>query len=166
MAEAKHVWTASEAEAVAFDFSHSLRPESSCRMVPLSRLAGLGQVGLNLVTVAPGDQAFPHHRHHAMEEWTYIVAGDALVRIGEDEHALGAGDFVAFPAGGEAHSVRNASDSAPLVCLMGGASVAADLVDFPEFGIRVTRSGAITESAPASAFAPFRFRAAPKEPDA
>lgn len=156
------VVTAGEIAAAACDFVHALQPGAACRLTDLARLTALGGVGLNLVTVAAGGQAFPHHRHHVEDEWTYVLAGRATVRIGEATHALGPGDFVAFPAGGDAHSVQNASTVEPLVCLMGGLRVAADIVDFPELGMRVTRSGLGVETAEATAFSPFRFNAAKK----
>ncbi|MCL5776472.1 cupin domain-containing protein [Limibaculum sp. FT325] len=149
---------AAQIDAAARDFVHSLQPAAACRITDLSRLAGHRGAGLNMVSVAPGGQAFPHHRHHAEDEWTFVVSGRAAVRLGDETHDLGPGDFVSFPAGGEAHSIRNASDTEPLVCLMGGSIVPADITDFPELGMRVTRSSAGLEVAETTAFGPFSFR--------
>lgn len=159
MAGDKQIWTADEAAAAGFDFVHSIQSDARCRIVPLARAAGLGAIGLNHVTVPPGGQAFPHHRHHVEEEWAYVLSGAALVRIGDAEQRLAPGDFVAFPAGGAAHSVRNGSATEELTCLMGGVAVPADLVDFPELGKRIVKSGLCIDVADADAFAPFQFRA-------
>lgn len=166
MTAPKQVWTSAEIRAAGSDFTHSLQSEASCHIVPLSRIGKLDTLGLNLVTVPPGGQAFPLHRHHVEDEWTYVLAGAARVRIGDTEHAMQAGEFVAFPAGGEPHCVHNASAAEPLTCLMGGVTVPADLVDFPELGTRIVKSGLCIDSADATAFTAFQFRAAPEQDEA
>ena len=154
MNQPKLTVSAAESAAAAFDFQHPLDASSQCKMATLSRIAGLTEVAVNLVTIAPGQQGFPHHTHHGEEEWVFVVSGDADVRLGEEHHALGAGDFVAFPSGGPAHSVRN-SGSADLVCLMGGHRVPAKIIDCPELGKRVTFTDEGFAVADMSAFRPF-----------
>ena len=109
-------------------------------MFGLSRLAGLEHAGVTLTRLAPGKVAFPLHRHHGEEEWIYILSGTGELTLGDEVSTLGAGDFAGFPAGGPAHKLRNAS-SLELVYLMGGTSMAIEVVDFPEQNIRMTRLG-------------------------
>ena len=151
MSEATLIWRGAAAEGAAFEFRHPLDPTKGCRMAPLSRMAGLKAVAVNLVTVAPGRQAFPHHVHYAEEEWVFVVSGTAEVRIGDENHALGSGDFAAFPNDGPAHSVRN-SGVGDLVCLMGGQRMDAKVIDFPDLGKRVTWTSNGMSAAPLEAF--------------
>ena len=148
--------SAEEVAARGFRFGHPLEEEAEVTMTPLSRLTGLARAGVNLVRVAPGRKAFPLHRHMVEEEWTYVLSGEAEVTLGDAVHRLGAGAFVAFPAGGPPHQVRNAGDT-ELVCLMGGEHRAFEAVDFPDHGKRLTRTSAGTEIGAADSFEPFDF---------
>ena len=148
-----------DADAIAaagFRFGHPLEEEAEVTMTPLSRLAGLERAGVNLVRVAPGRKAFPLHRHLVEEEWTFVIAGEAEVTLGDAVHRLGPGGFVAFPAGGPAHQVVNAGDT-ELVCLMGGEHRGFEAVDFPDHGKRLTRTSAGVEIGEAGSFEPFDF---------
>lgn len=151
MSQPKLTLTAAEIAAAGFEFQHPLDASAQCTITSMSRIAGLTQVAVNLVTVPPGRQGFPHHTHHGEEEWAYVVSGEAEVRLGEERHAMGAGDFVAFPSGGPAHSVKN-TGTADLVCLMGGHSVPAKVIDFPDAGKRVTWTDEGLAEADMSAF--------------
>ena len=161
MTDADLVLPASKSAAAAFDFRHPLDGSAGCRIAPMSRMAGLAQVAVNHVTVAPGEMAFPHHVHHGQEEWVFVISGEADVRLGEQTHRLVAGDFAAFPPGGPAHSVRNAG-TGDLSCLMGGHAVPNEVIDFPDLEKRVVRTGAGLAQAPITAFAPFEAPAAEK----
>jgi len=154
MTAPKPVWRAQETAAAGFDFQHPLDPSAKCHMAPVSRMAGLEDVAVNVVTIAPGETAFPYHTHHGEEEWVYVVSGSAEVRLGEDTHALSAGDFVAFYKSGPAHSVKNTGTS-DLVCLMGGQQMSPKVIDMPELEKRVTMTEAGWAVAPSSAFTPF-----------
>lgn len=160
----KAVLTAGDAAAGAFTFRHPLQDDAEVEITGLSRMAGMSRSGINLTRIPPGRQAFPLHRHHLEEEWVYVVSGRAEIRLDDDRHELGAGGFAAFAAGGPAHAVRNLSESEDLVCLMGGDAVKGDIVDFPEIGKRVTRSGAGIEIAAAGAFEAFDFMARSRAP--
>jgi uncharacterized cupin superfamily protein len=155
--ERKLVWTAEELGRASFRYLHPLDEGAEARLTPISRVAGMRRAGVNLVRVPPGRRAFPAHRHHAEEEWAYVVSGTAEVRLDGEVHLLGPGGFVAFPPGGPAHSVANPSGTEELVCLMGGENAAAEIVDFTDAGQRLVRAGALLETAAAAGFAPFDF---------
>ena len=157
MTESKLVWSAEELAATGFNYQHPLDDRSEIVITGLSRLTGMARSALNLTRIAPGKRAFPIHRHHAAEEWVYVIAGTAEVLMDETTHVVGAGGFVVFPPGGPAHAVQNPSDGDELVCLMGGNTVETEIVDFPELGKRLNRSGAKVELAEAAGFAPFDF---------
>ncbi len=153
----KLVWTADELAGASVRFLHPLDDGAEALMAPLSRITALQRTGVNLVRVPPGRRAFPLHRHHAEEEWAYVLSGTADIRLDTEVHRLGPGGFAAFPPGGPAHAVENASPDAELVCLMGGENATTDVVDFPEAGQRLVRAGPLVDAAGADAFAPFDF---------
>lgn len=120
---------------------HPYNPRSELHGWPLSRAAGLGRVAVNLCWLPPGKEAAIYHRHWREEEWVYFLEGRGVVELEEAEHAMGPGDFVAFPPG-VAHHVRNASSAAPLRLLVGGEVIAdVEVCDFPRRGERLVRCG-------------------------
>ncbi len=159
----KTVWTGDELASMAFRYEHPLGENTEVHMVSLARLTGLMRTGVNLVTVAPGKSAFPAHAHMNEEEWTFVVAGEATVRLGEETHVLGPGGFVAFWPGGPAHQVTNAGTE-PLVCLMGGQTAQTEVVDFPDDNVRLCRSRTGVQQVPLDALAPFDFFAKTRPP--
>jgi uncharacterized cupin superfamily protein len=78
----------------------------------LGRQLGALKLGLNLIALAPGKRAFAFHSHRVNEEMFYVVAGRGEMRLGENRHALHAGNVVACPAGGPetAHQIINTGD--------------------------------------------------------
>lgn len=140
MSNSKLLWRASEIEEKPYPFSHPFDDKAEVCLFGLSRLAGLTRTQVSLGKLAPGKVSFPLHRHHAEEEWIYILSGSGELTLDSDVSAIGAGDFAAFPAGGPAHQLKNTGDE-ELVYLMGGESVAVEVADFPEQNLRMTRLG-------------------------
>jgi mannose-6-phosphate isomerase-like protein (cupin superfamily) len=64
-----------------------------------------------VMTIAPGEDAGPEETHRA-DQIIYIVEGDALMRVEDEERRAAAGSLVMIPAGAR-HHVRNAG-RAPL----------------------------------------------------
>lgn len=155
--ERKLVWTAEELAATSFRFLHPLDDNAEAVLTPISRIAQLERAGVNLVRVPPGRRAFPVHRHHVEEEWVYVLAGIAEVRLDDLRHRLGPGAFVAFPPGGPAHAVENASAEDDLLCLAGGENAPGEIVDFPEAERRIVRGRTMFEIAGTEGFAPFDY---------
>jgi GST-like protein len=109
-----------------------LNPRSKFKDAWLSRLAGLGRVGVSRGRIPPGGESFAYHAHHAEEEWVFIVAGRARARIDDREIDLGPGDFAAFPAPQAAHLLTNPFDE-DCVYLMGGESGRpSDVIRYPD----------------------------------
>ncbi len=74
----------------------------------LAQASGGADLGCSLYEIPPGARAFPHHYHLANEEAIYVLAGAGAVRLGDAEHAIAAGDYIALPAGAEhAHQIIN-----------------------------------------------------------
>jgi uncharacterized cupin superfamily protein len=95
-------------------------------------LGGLSCMRTGLWQLAPGKKSFPLHRHLVTEEALFVVSGRGKVRTEAGETAIGAGDYVAFPAGGPAHQLVN-DGSEPLVYVGMSANPApVDFVEYPE----------------------------------
>ncbi len=97
----------------------------------LSDPAGMTRIGIHLVRIETDRDSTTHHYHDADEEFIYIVSGRGIARIGDEEIAVGPGDFLGFPAPSPAHSLRN-PHAEDLVYLMGGERQANDLVHYPD----------------------------------
>lgn len=132
--------TAAEIRDGEFVFSHPWNPSSLVHFAHLSGLSGLKRTGVSLVRIPPGKESFCYHMHHREEEWVYLLSGHATAEIGDEAYAVGPGDFLAFPAGGEAHLLRNTGED-ELVCLMGGENRQFEIADFPRLGKRMVRMG-------------------------
>ncbi len=162
MADAPLVLRADEIARAPFDFRHPLDAAAEIRLFGLGRMAGLKKSGVSLAHLDPGRTSFPLHRHHAEEEWIFVLSGTGTLTLDESETPLHPGDFAAFPASGPAHKLVNSGEET-LIYLMGGSVAEVEVVDFPEAGLRLTRRGAgpdmVAETAPADGFEPFDFLA-------
>lgn len=73
----------------------------------LGERLGASRMGASVLELEEGEQSFPYHFHHGVEEWLYVIAGSPTLRDPDGERTLQAGDLVCFPSGPEgAHSVR------------------------------------------------------------
>jgi uncharacterized cupin superfamily protein len=113
-----------------FRFRHPLNPNSDALFYRLSRPTGLKRAHVNLLRVPPGKEAFILHYHSVQEEWSYIVEGEGTAQIGEKKFKVGAGDFIAFPTNGIAHSIVN-TGLRDLVYLTGGDESPHEIGHFP-----------------------------------
>lgn len=114
--------------------SHPLEPLSEIFMTRLGDRTGLSHLGISIARVPPGKVSFSLHVHTVQEEWIFVLSGEGHVQIGDEELAIGPGDFVGFPPNGPAHLVRNTSP-ADLVYLQGGDRRAGDRGRFPALGL-------------------------------
>ena len=101
--------------------------------------AGLKNIGIHLITIAPGDKSTEFHSHKYEDEAIYVLSGCGAEIIGNETHKIGPGDFIGLPAGGPAHETVN-DGSEPLVCLVIGQRLAQDVVDYPRKGKRLYRN--------------------------
>ena len=58
-----------------------------------------------VMTIAPGQAAGPAETHHA-DQIVYVIEGEAVIKVEEDERRTGPGGLVMIPAGAR-HHVRN-----------------------------------------------------------
>jgi uncharacterized cupin superfamily protein len=133
--ERKLVWRKDEIDARERGFTQQLNPNSYYRGAYLSRLAGIERAHVTRARIPPGKDSFAFHAHLLEEEWVYILSGEGIAEIGGVEHTVGPGDFIGFPAGSEAHLLKNRS-AGDLVYLMGGESLPLDVLEYPTLGKR------------------------------
>lgn len=133
--EPKLLWRKDEIDARERGFAQSLNPNSFYRGAYLSRLAGMERAHVTRATIPPGKDSFAYHAHLLEEEWVYILSGEGIAEIGGVEHTIGPGDFIGFPAGADAHLLKNRSTE-ELVYLMGGESLPLDVLEYPTLGKR------------------------------
>lgn len=78
---------------------------SEIRELLAHRNSCIRQQSLAEARLSPGGSTTPHH-HPVTEEIYYILEGEALMRIGEEERTVGPGDAIAIPPGAE-HTITN-----------------------------------------------------------
>ena len=118
---------------------HTLNPAAIRVDKSLGDEVGLKQIGIHLITIAPGDKSTEFHTHRYEEEAIYVLSGHGTEVIGDETHKIGPGDFIGCPAGGAAHETVN-DGTEPLVCLVIGQRLAQDVVDYPRKGKRLYRN--------------------------
>lgn len=107
------------------------------RKQALGDAAGLGDFGVNLVTLPPGEWSSQRHWHSAEDEFVYILSGE-LVLVGEaGEQTLTAGDCAGFAKGvADGHHLINRS-AADAVYLEVGSRRADDVCSYPDIDLHV-----------------------------
>jgi len=119
--------------------SHFLNKDAQRVNKSLGDLTGLTGFGIHLIEVPVGKESTEYHMHYFEDECTYVLSGTGTVLIGELEHAISEGDFIAYPKGGEAHTMIN-TGSEVLRCLVVGERLAHDVGDYPNKGKRIYRN--------------------------
>jgi uncharacterized cupin superfamily protein len=118
---------------------HTLNPAAIRMDKSLGDEAGLKNIGIHVITIAPGDKSTEFHTHRYEEEAIYVLSGRGTEIMGETKQKIGPGDFIGFPAGGDAHETIN-DGTEPLVCLVIGQRLPQDVVDYPRRGKRLYRN--------------------------
>ena len=139
-------------------FAHPLNPRSEIHGLSLSEMAGMQRVGVHLVKVPPGKEAFIYHTHTTEEEFIYILSGRGVAEIDGIRHEVGPGDFMGFPTPSAAHHLTNPFDD-DLVYLMGGERREVEIADFPRIGKRILRTAGEAHIADLKHVKPFWKRA-------
>ena len=119
--------------------THFLNPNGQRLNKSLGDVTGITGFGFHIIEVAPGKESTEYHVHHYEDECTYVLSGTGKVVIGEVDYPISEGDFIAYPAGGEAHTMHNTGD-AVLRCIVVGERLAHDSADYPRLGKRVYRN--------------------------
>ncbi len=93
----------------------------------LGAAGGLGDVGVNLTMLPPGNWSSQRHWHTHEDEFVYVLAGELVLVEDGGEVLLRAGDCAAFPKNtGDGHHLVNRS-AAPATYLEIGTRAPDDL---------------------------------------
>lgn len=118
---------------------HSLNPAAIRTNKSLGDEVGLKNLGIHLISIAPGDKSTEFHAHRYEEEAMYVLSGRGTAVIGESTQIIGPGDFIGFSTNGVAHETIN-DGTEPLICLVVGQRLQQDVVDYPRKGKRLYRN--------------------------
>jgi uncharacterized cupin superfamily protein len=118
---------------------HFINSEAIRTNKSLGDAVGLKNLGIHLISIAPGDKSTEFHVHHYEEEAMYVLSGHGTAVIGETTQKIGPGDFIGFPINGVAHETIN-DRAEPLVCLVVGQRLQQEVTDYPRKGKRLYRS--------------------------
>ncbi|HEX7011315.1 MAG TPA: cupin domain-containing protein [Steroidobacteraceae bacterium] len=109
----------------------------------LGDLAGLTQVGVNLLTLPPDAWSSQRHWHTMEDEFVYVLDGEVVLVTDAGEEVLRAGDCAGFPAGiPDGHHLQNRSTNTATVLEIGTRRPADDEVFYPDIDLRALKSDA------------------------
>ncbi len=95
---------------------------------------GVGNLGLGLYELLPGQTQCPYHFHHGNDEALVVLSGKPTLRTPEGERELTAGEVAHFPTGPNgAHQVVNRSD-APVRYVVAAVHVDREVIEYPDSG--------------------------------
>lgn len=118
---------------------HFVNPDAKRINKSLGDETGLTALGIHIIEVAPGDETTEYHVHHYEDEAVYILSGAGTATIGQEDHAIGPGDFIGYRAGGLAHTIVN-TGSETLRILVIGQRLPHDVGDYPRKKQRIYRN--------------------------
>lgn len=127
-----------EAEEGLFK-KHFLNEDAQRVNKSLGDLTGLTGFGIHLIEVPPGKESTEYHMHYFEDECTYVLSGSGKVVIADTDYPIEAGDFIAYPKGGAAHTMINTGTDI-LKCLVVGERLAHDVGEYPRKGKRIYRN--------------------------
>lgn len=137
---ASHVLRAAEIGARQESEGHPWNPNAEMIGVDLGKRLGLKRTSVSIARVPAGKECGVPEARHREEQWVYVLMGQGLARIGEEEIEVGSGDFLAYPAPQILHHLKNIGGG-DLVYLTGGETAKMDVVDYPTLGKRAVRLG-------------------------
>ena len=106
----------------------------------LGAAGGLGDFGVNLMTLPPGSWSSQRHWHSDEDEFVYVLAGEVTLIEDSGETVLHAGDCATFPKGtGNGHHLLNKS-SVTAVCLEIGSRNPHDLTTYSDIDMMISKA--------------------------
>ncbi len=103
----------------------------------LGDVLGLGNFGVNLVTLPPGAGSAQRHWHSHEDEFVYVVAGEITLVTEDGEQLLVSGQVAGFPAGrADGHHLIN-KGTKPATYLEVGDRNAEDVCSYPDIDLHL-----------------------------
>jgi len=136
----KYIVTSAEIKACeGIEKTHFLNENAQRLNKSLGDLTGISGFGFHIIEIQPGFESTEKHKHYHEDECVYILEGEAEATIGENTHAVKAGDFIGYRAGGEPHTLRNNGKSV-LKCIVVGQRLDHDVADYTDLDKRIFRN--------------------------
>lgn len=110
----------------------------------LGDMTGLQGLGFHLVEIEPGRESTEYHLHHYEDECVYILSGEGTVTLAGEDYLVSSGDFIGYPAGGDAHTMLNTGD-VNLICIVVGQRLIHDIADYPKLAKKLYRNNGHSE---------------------
>ena len=137
----KELITSSEIENIEGQSkTHLLNSNAIRKTKSLGALAGLTDLGFQIMTVEPGHEYSEYHRHLYEEQCFYVLSGSGEAIIDEKPYPISTGDFLGFPKSGVAHTILNNSDK-PLSFICARVNLEQDVCDYPKKKMRLYMNG-------------------------
>lgn len=109
----------------------------------LGNALGLGNFGVNLVTLKPGSGSAERHWHTKQDELIYVLEGEITLITDAGEQLLGPGMAAGFPAGvADGHQLVN-KGGADARYLEIGDRTAGDEVAYPDIDLAAREEGGV-----------------------
>ncbi len=135
----KYILRKEEIESIAGEKKvHFLNENAQRTNKPLGDLTGLKNIGFHIIEIAPGMESTEFHFHYHEEECVYILSGNAMALIGDQEFDVREGDFIGYRAAGKAHKIINTGNDI-LKCIVVGQRLDHDVADYPQKNKRIFR---------------------------
>lgn len=101
----------------------------------LAKSVGVGQFGVNHVTLEPGARTASRHWHEAEDEFVLVLSGAPTLVDENGPRLLGAGAVVGFPAGiANAHHILNESAEPAVLIVVGSRRPGEETIHYPDDG--------------------------------
>lgn len=140
MSDTPYILKAAEIAAMeGLPKTHFLNPNAKRINKSLGDATGLTGLGIHIIEVEPEHDTTEYHVHYFEDEAVYILSGTATADIGDEQHAVGSGDFIGYRKGGLAHGLRNTGTDT-LKVLVIGQRLPQDVADYPRQGKRIYRN--------------------------
>jgi uncharacterized cupin superfamily protein len=108
----------------------------------LAVAAGLKQIGINLLELAPGSWSSQRHWHTQAEEFVYVLVGEVMLVTEGSEEVLHPGDCAAFlPSDADGHHLQNRSGEIVRILEIGSAGLKNDETFYPDVDLRANAAG-------------------------
>ena len=108
----------------------------------LAVAAGLKQIGINLLELAPNAWSSQRHWHTQAEEFVYVLEGEVVLVTNDGEEILRAGDCAAFlPGDPDGHHLQNRSGAPARVLEVGSANLQNDETYYTDVDLHASASG-------------------------
>jgi uncharacterized cupin superfamily protein len=117
-------------------------PCQNRRRERLGKAAGLTQLGVNRLTLAPGTWSSQRHWHTHEDELVMVLPGEVVLVSDEGEQTLGPGAVVGFPAGvRDAHHFQNRSPRDATLLEIGTVAEPVDCAEYPDIDLLYRPTG-------------------------